>query len=68
MKECKTIERLTEENQKLVEIELMVTPEELKAFADYCIKNDIKFNDWIRSLAYYSCYDSKLHNNFTNLR
>jgi hypothetical protein len=30
----------------------MVTPEELKTFALYCKKNDIKFNDWIRKLAY----------------
>ena len=52
MKEYKTIETLIKENQKLVEVELMLTPDELKAFADYCIKNDIKFNDWIRKLAY----------------
>ena len=52
MEEYKTIETLVGENEKLVEIELMVTPEELKTFAAYCIKNDIKFNDWIRSLAY----------------
>ncbi|WP_415396811.1 hypothetical protein [Sulfurimonas sp. CS5] len=52
MKEYKTIETLIKENKKLVEVELMVTPEELKTFATYCIKNDIKFNDWIRKLAY----------------
>ncbi|WP_373004443.1 hypothetical protein [Sulfurimonas sp.] len=50
--EYKTIESLVSSNEKLVEIELMVTPEELKIFAAYCIKNDIKFNDWIRKLAY----------------
>ncbi|EDZ61824.1 hypothetical protein SMGD1_0917 [Sulfurimonas gotlandica GD1] len=50
--EYKTIESLVSLNEKLVEIELMVTPEELKTFATYCIKNDIKFNDWIRKLAY----------------
>jgi hypothetical protein len=48
----KTIKELVESNEKLVEIELMVTPQELKVFAAYCIKNDIKFNDWIRKLAY----------------
>ncbi len=52
MKEYKTIETLTQENEKLVEIELMVTPQELKTFAAYCFKNDIKFNDWVRKLAY----------------
>ncbi|MFT5836113.1 MAG: hypothetical protein ACI9RG_001007 [Sulfurimonas sp.] len=52
MKEYKTIETLTQENEKLVEVELMVTPEELKTFATYCIENDIKFNDWIRKIAY----------------
>ncbi len=51
-KEFKSIETLTEENAKLVEVELMVTPKELQVFAEYCIKNDIKFNDWIRELAY----------------
>lgn len=48
----KNIEELVGEDAKLVEVELMVTPEELKTFAAYCIKNDIKFNDWIRKLAY----------------
>jgi hypothetical protein len=48
----KTIESLVSSNEKLVEVELMVTPEELKTFALYCKKNDIKFNDWIRKLAY----------------
>ncbi|MEA1891158.1 MAG: hypothetical protein U9N33_00435 [Campylobacterota bacterium] len=52
MKEFKTVERLTQEKQKLIEVELMLTPEELKTFATYCIENDIKFNDWIRKLAY----------------
>ena len=50
--ECKTIEILKNENQELVEVELMLTPHELKSFANYCIKNDIKFNDWIRCLAH----------------
>ncbi len=52
MREYKSIEELKSENQKLVEVELMLTPKELKFFADYCMKNDIKFNDWIRELAH----------------
>jgi capsid protein len=52
LKEFKTIETLIGEDVKLVEVELMLTPEELKIFASYCIKNDVKFNDWIRKLAY----------------
>jgi hypothetical protein len=51
-KEFKTIETLVGENTKLVEVELMLTPEELKTFAAYCIKNDVKFNDWVRELTY----------------
>ncbi len=34
------------------EIELMITVDEMKIFADYCLRHEIKFNDWIRSLAY----------------
>ena len=52
MREYKTIETLVGEDEKLVEVELMVTPEELKTFGAYCIENNIKFNDWIRQLAY----------------
>ena len=52
MSEFKTIETLIGEEKKLVEVELMLTPAELKTFAAYCIENDIKFNDWIRQLAY----------------
>ena len=48
----KTIERLKGEDVKLVEVELMLTPEELKTFAAYCVQNDVKFNDWVRELAY----------------
>lgn len=51
-KEYKTIEELTGEGAKLVEVELMLTPKELQNFAKYCLENDIKFNDWIRELAY----------------
>jgi len=47
----RTVEELQQEKRKLVEVELMLTPEELQAFASYCIKNNIKFNDWIRKLA-----------------
>ena len=54
MKEYKTIEELKSEDAKLVEVELMVTPKELQTFAAYCLKNDIKFNDWIRKIAYES--------------
>ena len=48
----KTIETLKTEKATLVEVELMVTPKELQTFAAYCTKHDIKFNDWIRELAY----------------
>ncbi len=47
----KSIETLTAEGVTLKEVELMLTVEELKAYASYCIQNDLKFNDWIRSLA-----------------
>ena len=49
-KEFKTIEILKGENAKLVEVELMLTPEELKTFAAYCKQNDVKFNDLVRNL------------------
>ncbi len=51
-KEFKTVEELSGESVKLVEVELMLPPDELQLFAKYCIKNDVKFNDWIRKLAY----------------
>jgi len=47
-----TIETLKASDKKLLEVELILTPEELHTFADYCLTNDIKFNDWIRQLAY----------------
>ena len=50
--EFKMIETLVGEDVKLVEVELMLTPQELKTFATYCIKNNVKFNDWIRELAH----------------
>ena len=50
--EFKTVEELSGESVKLVEVELMLTPEELKLFAAHCIKHELKFNDWIRKLAY----------------
>lgn len=43
-------ELIQDENVK--EVELMLTLDELKAFAAYCTKHKIKFNDWIRQLAY----------------
>ncbi|RLA73713.1 MAG: hypothetical protein DRG78_22090 [Epsilonproteobacteria bacterium] len=52
LKEFKTIETLVDKDAKLVEVELMLTPQELKIFAAYCLKNELKFNDWIRELAY----------------
>ena len=51
-KEFQTIEELKIDDKKLVEVELMLTPEELQIFATHCINNDVKFNDWIRALAY----------------
>lgn len=48
----KTIEELTKEGVELKEVELMLTVDELKEYAAYCISNDLKFNDWIRQLAY----------------
>jgi len=41
-----------QEKKSLKEIELMITIEEMKIFADYCLRHEIKFNDWIRSLAH----------------
>jgi len=55
--EFKTIETLVGEDAKLVEVELMLTPKELKIFAAYCIKNDVKFNDWVRELAFKNLLD-----------
>ena len=51
-REYKTVEELKTSNEELVEVELMLTPKELREFANYCINNDIKFNDWVRQLAY----------------
>jgi len=51
-KKFEDIEILKSKNEKLVEVELMLTPNELKTFADYCLKNEIKFNDWVRKLAH----------------
>lgn len=48
----KSVEELTREGVVLKEVELMLTPEELKTFGAYCMENDLKFNDWIRQLAY----------------
>jgi capsid protein len=59
MEEFQTIETLVGKDTKLVEVELMLTPKELQTFAAYCIKNEIKFNDWIRKLAYDNLQKSK---------
>ncbi|MBU1642761.1 hypothetical protein KKE54_05315 [bacterium] len=48
----KSIEELTHEGTVLKEVELMLTLEELKLFGAYCMEHDLKFNDWIRQLAY----------------
>lgn len=48
----KSVEELTKEGVELKEVELMLTIDELKEYAAYCLKNDVKFNDWIRQLAY----------------
>jgi len=47
----KSTETLLKEGANLKEVELMLTIDELKAYAAYCLENDIKFNDWIRRLA-----------------
>jgi hypothetical protein len=52
----KLVEELTKEGVELKEVELMLTIDELKEYAAYCLKNDVKFNDWIRQLA-----DEALH-------
>ncbi len=38
--------------EELKEVELMLTLDELKVFGAYCTQHKIKFNDWIRQLAY----------------
>jgi hypothetical protein len=50
--DIKSIEELVKEDTKLVEVELMLTPSELQKYAKFCKDNDVKFNDWIRSLAF----------------
>ena len=52
----KSVEELTKVGVELKEVELMLTIDELKEYAAYCLKNDVKFNDWIRQLA-----DEALH-------
>lgn len=47
----KTIESLLA-TETLKEIEMMLTTEELRLFGAYCLRNDIKFNDWVRQLAH----------------
>lgn len=48
----KSVEELKQEGIELKEVELMVTIDELKEYAAYCLKNEVKFNDWIRQLAH----------------
>ena len=45
------IEELSQ-SEDVKEVELMLTTDELNIFAQYCLKHDLKFNDWIRQLAY----------------
>lgn len=47
----KTVEELIKEGVEVREVELMLSVEELKEYAAYCLENDLKFNDWIRQLA-----------------
>jgi len=47
----KSIEVLKAEGVVLKEVELMLTVEELQQYAAYCLEHDLKFNDWIRTLA-----------------
>jgi len=47
----KSTETLLKEGANLKEVELMLTIDELKTYAAYCLENEIKFNDWIRQLA-----------------
>ena len=47
----KKVEELYQ-SETFKEVELMLTEEELRAFAQYCSRNSIKFNDWIRQLAH----------------
>ena len=47
----KSTETLLKEGAQLKEVELMLTLDELKKYAAYCLDNDMKFNDWIRQLA-----------------
>ena len=55
----KSTETLLKEGAPLKEVELMLSVEELKAYAQFCIDNDIKFNDWIRQLAFEALSKSK---------
>ncbi len=51
MGDVESIENL-KESVELIEVELMLTPDELKRYATFCSKHNLKFNDWIRSLAH----------------
>ena len=47
----KSTEALLKEGADLKEVELMLTLDELKRYAAYCLEHNLKFNDWIRQLA-----------------
>ncbi len=51
MRTIEPIEKLKEKQVSLVEVELMLTPEELQRYGAFCKENRLKFNDWIRTLA-----------------
>jgi hypothetical protein len=51
MRAFERVEELVSKGVKLVEVELMLTVDELQAYAAYCKEHDVKFNDWIRELA-----------------
>ncbi len=42
----------TVENETMVEVEMKLTTEELERFGRACLESGMKFNDWIRYLAY----------------
>jgi len=48
----KSVEQLIDEGEKLVEVELMLTQQELQLFAKHSLEEGVKFNDWIRKIAY----------------
>ena len=49
-------------DQEMKEIELELTIEELRLFGAYCYEHEIKFNDWIRTLAHEALEKEKKRN------